>query len=128
VGQYHWPVNLTKKQFLDPHKFGDGLKLLEFGCSESGTLMALTYLLASSVARGGGDMPAGKLAGTWAGDKIAIIGDYSEKDDIKGVNAEQIAKHVCKSTGGYEDISAAVIEELKGYGIRSGSFGGSFGG
>ena len=29
MGQYHYTVNLSKKEFINPHKLGDGLKLLE---------------------------------------------------------------------------------------------------
>ena len=29
-GQYYLPVNLDKGEYLDPHKLGDGLKLMEF--------------------------------------------------------------------------------------------------
>lgn len=114
MGQYHYPVNLTKKQFLDPHKFGDGLKLREFGCSYNGTLTALTYLLASSTGRGGGDFEKRSLAGAWAGDQIAIIGDYSEKGDIPGVDASEIADHLLDEDppGPYEDISEAVRKEV----------------
>jgi len=110
MGQYHYPVNLTKKQYLDPHKFGDGLKLREFGCSSHGTLTALTYLLASSNGRGGGDFADGLLAGTWAGDKIAIIGDYSEKNDIEGTDAAKVYSDLHDS---YDDISVAVKREAR---------------
>lgn len=110
MGQYHFPVNLTKKQYLDPHKFNDGLKLREFGCSANGTLTALTYLLASSVGRGGGDFEKGKLAGTWAGDRIAIIGDYSEKGDIPDCDAHQVAHELLET---YEDVSVAVRKECE---------------
>lgn len=111
MGQYHFPVNITKKQFLDPHKFNDWLKLREFGCSSNGTLTALTYLLASSMGRGGGDFEKGPLAGTWAGDQIAIIGDYSEKGDIPGVDASKIAASLLDADE-YEDISKAVWKEI----------------
>lgn len=39
MGQYHYVVNLDKKQYLRPHRFGDGLKLLEFGSSGQGTML-----------------------------------------------------------------------------------------
>lgn len=42
MGQYYYVINVTKKEYLHPHKFFDGLKLLEFGCSSNG--------------RGGGDL------------------------------------------------------------------------
>lgn len=28
MGQYYYVVNVTKKQYLHPHKFGEGIKLL----------------------------------------------------------------------------------------------------
>ena len=31
MGQYYVIANLDKKEFLNPHKFGDGVKLMEFG-------------------------------------------------------------------------------------------------
>jgi len=109
MGQYHYPTNLTKKQFLCPHKFGDGLKLREFGCSSHGTMTALAYLLASSSGRGSGDFDnVGKLSGSWAGDKIAIIGDYSESSDIPGIDAAEIYSQLFET---YEDISVAVRAE-----------------
>jgi hypothetical protein len=111
MGQYHYPVNLTKKQYLDPHKFNDGLKLREFGCSSNGTMTALCYLLASSIGRGGGDFQDGDHAGTWAGDKIAIIGDYSEKGDIPKMDAQKIYNDLMEK-GKYTDISLAVIAEI----------------
>jgi hypothetical protein len=121
VGQYHYVVNLDKREFLHPHRFGDGLKLMEFGCSTEGTLTGLAILLACSNGRGGGDLyvwvPDDKdfrgetptfvegterkkfggqavtreaeaerlyseFVGRWAGDRIAIIGDYAEDGDL----------------------------------------------
>jgi hypothetical protein len=56
MGQYYYTVNLDKEEFLMPHRLGDGLKLLEFGCSSNGTLTALALLLADGNGRGGGDI------------------------------------------------------------------------
>ena len=81
MGQYFIIVNLNKKEFIHPHKFGDGLKLLEFGCSSHGTLTALTVLLRKSNESGGGDFlyyEECEYVGSWAGDKIVIICDYDK--------------------------------------------------
>ena len=81
MGQYFLIVNLDKKQFIHPHTFRDGLKLLEFGCSSHGTLTALTLLLRNSSEGGGGDFHEFEncdLVGSWAGDRIVIIGDYDQ--------------------------------------------------
>jgi hypothetical protein len=56
MGQYYFIVNLDKREFLHPHKFGEGLKLMEFGHSRSSILLALTILLADGNGRGGGDI------------------------------------------------------------------------
>lgn len=93
MGQYHWPVNLTKREFIHPHKFGDGLKLLEWGDSCSGTALGLVILLAASNGRGGGDLhvptdhPESEalgrcIIGRWAGDEIAVLGDYAKRLDV----------------------------------------------
>lgn len=103
MGQYYLPVNLTKREFVDPHKLGAGLKI----CEQLGTHVgsALVVLLASHPEpRGGGDfcmdepMPhlsgsteeipsnypevAKRTIGRWAGDQIAIVGDYAEDSDL----------------------------------------------
>lgn len=88
MGQYHLIVNLDKREFLHPHHLGDGLKLVEFGCSSQGTMTALALLLCDSNGRGGGDFhqeKAKKLEekyiGRWNGDRIVITGDYADPMD-----------------------------------------------
>lgn len=98
MGQYHHIHNLDKHEKIHPHALGDGLKLLEFGCSGDGTMTALAILLAGSCkggARGGGDVDSSHLMaqyiiGRWAGDRIAIIGDYAEGGDVPGMTAEHL--------------------------------------
>lgn len=78
MGQYYYIVNLDKKQYLHPHAFGDGLKLMEFGCSGEGTLLALAALLADGNGQGFGDLKSDdSLVGSWAGDRIVVAGDYA---------------------------------------------------
>lgn len=60
MGQYYFIVNIDKKEYLHPHKFGEGLKLMEFGHSRSSILLALTVLLADGNGRGGGDIHTSK--------------------------------------------------------------------
>ncbi len=91
MGQYYLTVNLDKKEFLYPHKFNDGLKLVEFGSSGSGTMFGLAALLAEGNGRGGGDLHSeSKLIGSWAGDRIVVVGDYA--DEGKFLTKEQIEK------------------------------------
>ena len=95
MGQYHVIVNLDRRQYVDQYALGGGAKLLEQGCTEYSTPLALMLLLAVSNGRGGGDfnltndvlgepLPerALKRIGSWGGDRIAVVGDYAERGDL----------------------------------------------
>lgn len=114
MGQYHKTVNLDKKQFLNPHKLGDGLKLLEqCGWSPGGTNDALHLLLACTSGRGGGDFQSKSTwVGAWAGDRIAVVGDYAEKGDLADFDATEVYEGCCEG-GGYEDITDEIIPILE---------------
>jgi hypothetical protein len=90
MGQYYKVINVSKKEYIHPHNFGDGMKLMEFGCSGQGTMTALALLLSSGNGRGGGDMRSGdSIIGSWAGDNIVIAGDYDDAgkyDDLEVVD------------------------------------------
>lgn len=135
MGQYHYVVNLDKKQYLHPHRFGDGLKLMEFGDSRGGTMTALAILLAEQSAgggRGGGDMrhDAEGLVGAWSGDRIAIVGDYAERGDGKGGWDDDNNQPLYATCGGWIDdtevdtgwveISSVVIPLLQADGCFAG--------
>ena len=80
MGQYYLIVNLDKEQYLHPHHCGNGLKLMEFGCSDMGTMTALAVLLADGNGRGGGDLDSrSEMVGLWAGDRIVVAGDYADE-------------------------------------------------
>lgn len=84
MGQYHLTVNLDKHEFLHPHKLGDGLKLWEQLNSQ-----------------GGGDLWDGdkpedtKWVGRWAGDRIAVVGDYAKQDDLSPIDHADLIKDLC---------------------------------
>jgi hypothetical protein len=104
MGQYFYVVNTDKKQYLMPHCLGDGLKLMEFGASGDGTMLGLALLLRQSNEGGGGDFHGNHdspLLGSWAGDRIVIVGDY----DKSGLYRE--------ATDSYENISHAVVELME---------------
>lgn len=115
MGQYHFIANFDKHEYIHPHRLGDGLKLMEFGLSANGTMTGLAILLAASNkggARGGGDLhpwvgdygddrvtPVDEayanllmqhVVGRWAGDRIGIVGDYFEPDDVPGVTHDDL--------------------------------------
>lgn len=116
MGQYYIVANLDKKQFLHPHRFTDGLKLLEFGASAGATMTGLAVLLASSNGRGGGDLHSQKeVIGSWAGDRIVIAGDYAEHGDPGEPAIGDPAPttyDAAHDSGEWEDISDKVIEAL----------------
>ena len=110
MGQYYLVVNLDKRQFLDPHCCGDGLKLLEFGCSGTGTLTALAVLLADGNGRGRGDLRSNNpIIGSWAGDRIVVAGDYA--DDGKFV-ADQKRNLYGVAREEFQDVSRTVLRAL----------------
>ena len=110
MGQYYKIVNIKKKQYITPHTFGDGSKLMEFSMSANGVLAGLAILLADGNGRGGGDLHSeNDIVGSWAGDNIVIAGDYA--DDGKFVkDADKNLYHIASIEG--EDISIKVLEAL----------------
>lgn len=121
MGQYHHVVNLDKRQYLHPHKLGDGLKLMEFGASGGGTMMCLAILLADANGRGGGDFHGeDALVGSWAGDRIVIVGDYGDEGNFYGSAAEGTSSDETLMSildDQFEDISdriRAVVEPVEG--------------
>lgn len=109
MGQYWIVVNLDKLECVHPHKLGVGLKLSEQIGSGHGTPEAL-FILVSAMRelRGGGDFDwdsnyhgkdrvdftkdgpldeeynqcAKRTIGRWAGDRVTVVGDYSEDKDL----------------------------------------------
>ena len=136
MGQYWKPVNLDKKECLDPHTLGCGLKLWEQLANAPSTGSALVILTAAMPEpRGGGDfdldevdetghdahtgpMPAAYPAlarwtiGRWAGDRIALVGDYADDADLAPEHQASRIYEQC-SHGGYRDISEAVCRVLE---------------
>lgn len=110
MGQYYKIVNVKKRQYIKPHTFGDGAKLMEFSMSANGVLAGLAILLADGNGRGGGDLNSeNEIVGSWAGDNIVIAGDYA--DTGKFVNAPQQNLYDVAEYEG-EDISLKVLDAL----------------
>ena len=110
MGQYYKIVNIKKKQYITPHTFGDGNKLMEFSMSANGVLAGLAILLADGNGRGGGDLHSeNDIVGSWAGDNIVVAGDYA--DEGKFVKeADRNLYNVASNEG--EDISVKVLDAL----------------
>lgn len=99
MGQYWIPVNLDKREYINPHQLGAGLKLLEQAWNPPGTTAALLLLTAAMPEpRGGGDPEAHRAIGHWAGDRVAIVGDYAEDSDLPNCEIPaSIIYTLCKS-------------------------------
>ena len=110
MGQYYKIVNIKKKQYITPHTFGDGSKLMEFSMSANGVLAGLAILLADGNGRGGGDLHSeNDIVGSWAGDNIVVAGDYADAGKFVK-EPDQTLYEVAGSEG--EDISLKVLDAL----------------
>ena len=114
MSQYHYIVNLNKREYINPHKLGVGLKACEQFASPAGTPQALFILTLCSNGRGGGDLLETRgfeerVIGRWAGDRIAVVGDCAEDYDIKAPLHDPVSLiyDLCYE-GVYREISALV--------------------
>ena len=112
MGQYFKVVNVKKREYINPHMFNDGMKLMEFGMRAGGTLTALAVLLSNGNGRGGGDLDSSNdIIGSWAGDQIVVAGDYG--DDGKFLPADKQETNLyCVAGDEGTDISAKVLDAL----------------
>lgn len=110
MGQYYKIVNIKKKQYITPHTFGDGSKLMEFSMSANGALAGLAILLADGNGRGGGDLHSeNDIVGSWSGDNIVVAGDYADAGKFVK-EPDQTLYEVASNEG--EDISLKVLDAL----------------
>ena len=108
MGQYYIVVNLDKREFMHPHFFGDGMKLMELGSGGTGTMLGLVALLSIGNGRGGGDLGSDDvIVGSWAGDRIAVVGGYSD-----GVELDGVVYSYSKIQDEFDNISGSVINAL----------------
>jgi hypothetical protein len=117
MGQYWIPVSLDKKEFVDPHKLASGAKLWEQIANHPGTGAALLVLTAAMPEqRGGGDLELGdgaeEVIGRWAGDRIAVVGDYAEDSDLPAEFEASEIYDRCRE-GAYKDISEIVCKVIE---------------
>ncbi len=112
MGQYWIPVNLDKREFVDPHKLGAGLKLWEQLANHPGTGAALLVLCAAMPEkRGGGDLKEDPTIGRWAGDRIALVGDYAEREDLAPEHEAESIYEKCRK-GEFLDITSQVCRVI----------------
>ena len=106
MGQYHILYNIDKGEYVHPHRLGMGLKQREHLGGDASLADVLYMLVMTSPHRGGGDLPETLISGRWAGDRVVVLGDYTEYDDIHGVeNAEHLYERAVSGPDAF-DISA----------------------
>jgi hypothetical protein len=110
MGQYHKLVNLDKKEVVHPYNLGLGAKQYE-QTGQNGSMSDALYLLVmTSPARGGGDWENfPELSGRWVGDRVVVIGDYTEDSDLKQYSNFGQVYHQSED---WTDISDEVAQAL----------------
>jgi hypothetical protein len=129
MGQYHLLVNIDKREYLNPGEIGLGVKQWEHQSHPqwkmAGSVADAMYILTmTSPNRGGGDMPGTDISGRWAGDRVMVVGDYTEDEDLP---AHFLAGQIYgEAKNHYTEIGAEVREAFTTvYGLRweKGSYG-----
>ena len=111
MGQYHVLVNLDKKEVVTPHGLGLGLKQWEHLGEFNGTLADAMYILMmTSPSRGGGDFPSTNISSRWVGDRVLILGDYTQDSDVASIPNAGL---LYGESGSYTDITDLVAEAFE---------------
>ena len=111
MGQYHVLVNVDKKEIVVPHGLGLGLKQYEHIGEFNGTLADAMYILMmTSPARGGGDFPSTNISSRWSGDRVLVVGDYTEDSDVPSI--PNVGSLYAESES-YTDITDLVAEAFE---------------
>jgi len=116
MGQYYKLANLTKREYINPHALGAGLKLIEQVGTYPSVGSALLVLLACSNGRGGGDLTESPIIGNWAGDRLALVGDYAEDSDLEKRDRGGVIFYLCNPPEAIEKQIAhlrGIVEKSK---------------
>lgn len=115
MGQYFIIVNLDKKEYINPHGLGGGLKLWELSANRM-PMASLALLLRKSSVGGGGDIHRDyKTAGIWAGDRIVVVGDYDESKlyDVARKKYKDISTQVRKDYNSFIGDKELKVKSLE---------------
>jgi len=116
MGQYWVAVNLDKKEKIDARKLGCGLKLWEQVANQNPGAALIILCAALREERGGGDLSldssvAKRTIGRWAGDRIALVGDYAKDTDLAPEH-EASKIYEAEWTDISEDVLRVIEDEL----------------
>lgn len=107
MGQYHYLANLDTKEYV----MLGGAKQYEHTFYNGDLAHAMYLLTMTSPRRGGGDWPETPVSGRWAGDRVVILGDYTEDSDLPDYPNAGNAYREIQEIG--IDISGLVEDALK---------------
>lgn len=110
MGQYHKLVNLDKKEVVEPHAIGLFSKQYEHTGTDASLADVIYLLVMSSPASGGGDWPYTEMSGRWCGDRVVVLGDYTQPDAIQGYEGD--ASKLYGDSESWQDISPDVRDAL----------------
>lgn len=108
MGQYHKLVNIDKQEVVDPHGIGLFSKQYEHTGIEGSLADAIYLLVMSSPDSGGGDWPGTVVSGRWCGDRVVVLGDYTQDGSIRGYEGD--ASKLYSESKDWLDISGLVRE------------------
>ena len=120
MGQYHKLINTTKKEYVSGWDTGMMAKHYE-QMGFQGSMADILYCLMiaqGNERRGGGDTDGHKFIGRWAGDDVAVVGDYYTEDsdnpkykDLYDIVEED--KHYKNISSSIRSMVKAVYPEIK---------------
>ena len=114
MGQYHLVVNLDKQEFLNPWDLNWGAKQKEHTGFAGSAGDAIYLLTMTSPNRGGGDYDQyDGVSGRWAGDRVVVLGDYTEPHEDRDLGYKGEGSLYRRVMDSYENISATVSFALK---------------
>jgi hypothetical protein len=118
MGQYHLLVNSDKKEYVNPRDLGFGAKQLEHVGFIGDLPLAQYWLTTCSRGRGFGDFVITELnehvLGRWTGDRVFILGDYTEIGDVPKVrSAHTFWKKIHAKESEWTNISSIVLVALE---------------
>jgi hypothetical protein len=108
MGQYHKLVNIDKQEVVYPDGIGLFSKQYEHTGIEGSLADAIYLLVMSSPNSGGGDWPGTVVSGRWCGDRVVVLGDYTQADSIQGYEGD--ASKLYGESQDWLDISGLVRE------------------